>query len=253
MSLDSRFSWIDLKDSEQVSWAVSYLIGKGIIEGSTTIRSQPQSTLHSFIEQISTAIQHSDSTELLIRKMKTAWSQKKNRSHLRGKKGYTFVMSSSIGDKLKRLSGKTPVNQALEMLIDDIDSFRKGLKKEHDELMEKRQGENKSPFTASKNSKAQIDKLTAIQNAEEKLIKDLLFQNLKKETLLRKNNITDEYLTEDEISFITKSMDKSIDFYKKSIESEIGVNAFLSQFANGNIAIFKSDAKTLSSNLNTEK
>ena len=55
---------------------------------------------------------------LIMKKMKTAWNQKENRSKNKGRKAYSFVMDTKIAAKLKEISGDYPLYQTLEYLIE---------------------------------------------------------------------------------------------------------------------------------------
>ena len=235
MLLISKFSWLDLNNEEQVKWAISYLIRTGHITG--YIQDFNFTVLQDFFKKITNSYTD-DKIELLVRKMKTAWSQKKTRSHVRGKKAYSFIMHTSIGDILKRLSGKSPVNQTLEELIKDANAFKQALRKEHDEQMSKNRAALNSSFTGSKKSNAEISKLKAIKKAEERLILNLIFDKLKYEMLLQKADIDkDSVLSTEDQTLINQKRKDLIDYYKREIESALGIDAFHAVLATGDIDI----------------
>lgn len=235
MSFPSKFSWIDSNNAEQVKWAISYLIRTGHIKGH--IQNFNSMVLEECLNKIANNYLD-DKIELLVRKMKTAWSQKKTRSHLRGKKAYSFIMHTSIGDKLKRLSGKYPVNQTLEELINNADTFRQTLKKEFDEQISKNKAALNSSFTGSKKSNAEISKLKAIKKVEEQLILNLIFDKLKYEMLLEKADIDkDSILSTEEQVLINQKRKDLIEYYKREIESTLGITAFQAILATGDVDI----------------
>lgn len=119
MSNNDWLEWIDLKNTIQCEWATQY------IRKNTSnpwdlppILSKENICLYN---NYLTNNYFRDFEELssLIKHMKDAWRQKKHRSAKNDKKSYSFMMSESIHNKLKKISAdrKTTITDTLEEII----------------------------------------------------------------------------------------------------------------------------------------
>lgn len=116
------FKWLCHKDVNQCEWAWNYLINSKeyaiptwFIPTPTNHTQMHDATIVAF-DVWKTAV---DTKKLFMLKMKKAWSQKKHRDSMVGKKAYSIVMSDSVKDKLDNLAtihGKKK-NEVVEWLI----------------------------------------------------------------------------------------------------------------------------------------
>lgn len=109
-------SWLGRNNSAQQIWAVKYLGKKNWFSRG---RRFDESNYDYFVAHIR---QSPDVLERIedLRKMKRAWSQKKKRDKKAGEtKSYSFIMSKSIGPKLRYLKRKQgePAYKILEKII----------------------------------------------------------------------------------------------------------------------------------------
>ena len=113
-----KFEWLDKKDQSQCDWAWKYLYERGI----TLNFLFPANFSDKYgmgIASFDICNAHPDTKKLFIVNMKRAWSQKKHRDSLEGKKAYNIVMDVKIKSKLDKLAkdnGKK-INETLEWLI----------------------------------------------------------------------------------------------------------------------------------------
>lgn len=130
---DQWAKWCKVTDSKQLEWAVSYLVKKGRLPS-------PNGMSHWHLAQTINALatQNLADAQLLIKEMKAAWSQKKNRDKNNGRKGYSFIMSTGIQSMLGQLakSSKTSINVALEDMILDVAQFKEQLQNEQRKKIE---------------------------------------------------------------------------------------------------------------------
>ena len=115
MSNVSLLDWINIDDSSQCEWAKNYLFKKGYV-----IKAD---TYEHFFHEINIALH--DKAQInpknvltLISLMKSGWRAEKHRKSL-NKRSYSFVMSKEAGKQLKKLAGKMPLNQTLELIINN--------------------------------------------------------------------------------------------------------------------------------------
>ncbi|MEH6595680.1 MAG: hypothetical protein V7736_09065 [Colwellia polaris] len=117
------FHWLDNKNNIQCEWASNYLVNdteykvpNWFLPKPTTPQQMYDSTIAAF--DIWNA--HPDSKKLLIVKMKKAWSQKKHRDSMEGKKAYNFVLHTDAKTKLDAIAKDYGLkkNQCLEQLIE---------------------------------------------------------------------------------------------------------------------------------------
>lgn len=117
-----RFSWLDPKNSDQAEWAWSYLQNNS----HTTIPLwyiptplTPKEACFSTITAFDIWDAPTDTKMLFMIKMKKAWSQKKHRDKMDGKKPVSIVMSTESKYKLDKLADKLGKkrNETIEWLI----------------------------------------------------------------------------------------------------------------------------------------
>jgi len=107
--------WLSKSNDAQQSWAINYLGEKGwFLRG----RRPDESSYDYLVTHIR------DAPEVLakkddLRKLKRAWSQKKKRDEKGPRKTYSFMMSKSIGPKLRQLAKdrNEPAYKALEAVV----------------------------------------------------------------------------------------------------------------------------------------
>ncbi len=117
------FHWLDNKNHIQCEWASNYLVNdteykvpNWFLPKPTT----PQQMYDFTIAAFDIWGAHPDSKKLLIIKMKKAWSQKKHRDNMEGKRAYNFVLHDGAKDKLNAIAKVYGLkkNQCLEQLIE---------------------------------------------------------------------------------------------------------------------------------------
>ncbi|MCQ3000713.1 hypothetical protein NLO98_13215 [Pseudomonas syringae] len=115
---DIIIAWLNLLDQEQPRWAIDYLIAKGVIASKIRLCS-PRDTLIEWSE----SIRNTPFNELLIKKMKAAWRQKRYRDGLVKKKSYSFILDMKVKDQLDGLARrhKKTISETLEDLINQAD------------------------------------------------------------------------------------------------------------------------------------
>lgn len=108
-------SWIDRNVPTQCEWAVNYLTNHGFGQ----IERVDSRIFLALAEEDLRKYKYSkpDTITLLIKKMRAAWNAKKNRDKSRGRKAYSYVMSTDIEKKLRLLAGKNLINTTLEDII----------------------------------------------------------------------------------------------------------------------------------------
>ncbi len=118
------FSWLDNKELLQCEWAYKYLLNDDeyniptwFLPLPTTCQQYYDTTIAAFDIWGAT---HPDSKRLFIIKMKKAWSQKKHRDNMVGKKAYNFVLRDNVKDMLDAIAENSGLkkNQCLEKIIE---------------------------------------------------------------------------------------------------------------------------------------
>lgn len=119
LNFEKAFRWLNSKDSAQCDWAHNYV--------------KKRITIESHIDPIGTSEKYSaalavfdswsaplDSKKLFLLDIRRAWSQKKHREKLSGKKPYNFIMNKGLAKKLDVLSKKLDLskNELVEKLIE---------------------------------------------------------------------------------------------------------------------------------------
>lgn len=107
--------WLGRSNAAQQSWAIDYLGEKGwFLRG----RRHDESCYDYLVTHIRNAPE-TLANEDDLRKMKRAWSQKKKRDEKGPRKSYSFMMSKSIGPKLRQLAKarNEPAYKALEAVV----------------------------------------------------------------------------------------------------------------------------------------
>lgn len=117
-------SWLGKNNVDQQDWAIIYLGKKGwFLRG----RRLDESKYDYLVSHIRDAQEVRDNEDDL-RKMKRAWTQKKTRDDKKGRtKSYSFIMSESVGPKLKYLKRDQgrPAYQIIETLVSDYHQERR--------------------------------------------------------------------------------------------------------------------------------
>ncbi|WP_019613664.1 hypothetical protein [Psychromonas ossibalaenae] len=117
-----RFIWLDNKNAKQCEWAWDYLsknkdlnIPHWFIPVPTTAQQMYDATITAF----DTFSAHIDTKKMFMIKMKKAWSQKKHRDSMEGKKAYNFVLKNEVKEKLDKLAKANGLkkNEYLEQII----------------------------------------------------------------------------------------------------------------------------------------
>jgi hypothetical protein len=107
--------WLGRSNAAQQSWAINYLREKGWFLRGRGPSEPSYDYLVAHIRDAPEALKKEDD----LRKMKRAWSQKKKRDEQGPRKSYSFIMSKSIGPKLRQLAKERnePAYKALEAVI----------------------------------------------------------------------------------------------------------------------------------------
>lgn len=111
--------WLGKNNADQQEWAITYLGKKRWFDRD---RRLDELSYDFLVTHIRNAPEGAKS-ENDLRKMKRAWTQKKKRDDKRGPtKSYSFIMSKSVGLKLKYLKKRRgePAYQIVEMLVSDF-------------------------------------------------------------------------------------------------------------------------------------
>ncbi len=118
---DKQFKWLNSSNHAQAEWSWKYLQNYSKVNLTEDIQftGRDQDLHWATLAAIDLWDASVDSKELFIIKMKKAWSQKKHRDGLKGKKAYNFVLSNTIKNKLNRLAkhNDSKLNETLEKLI----------------------------------------------------------------------------------------------------------------------------------------
>lgn len=118
-------SWIDPRNTKQISWAIEYLRKKNDLVTTTAIPLDLSENLDKYITLIITfdnyVFSNNDARTLFFEKMKKSWSQQKFRAEGKTKKNYHLPLTKNSKDKLEKLSELMNMkeNQVLEELIDE--------------------------------------------------------------------------------------------------------------------------------------
>lgn len=111
-------SWLGKNNADQQKWAITYLGKKGWFDRGRRFDESNYDFVVTHIRNAPELLKNEDD----LRKMKRAWTQKRKRDDKKGRtKSYSFIMSESVGPKLKYLK-KTrgePAYQIVEMLVFD--------------------------------------------------------------------------------------------------------------------------------------
>lgn len=111
--------WLGRNNADQQKWAITYLGKKGWFHRARHLDESNYDFLLTHIRNAPEVLKSKDD----LRKMKRAWTQKKKRDDKKGPtKSYSFIMSKSVGEKLKYLKKKRdePVYQIVETLVSDF-------------------------------------------------------------------------------------------------------------------------------------
>ncbi|ARM84760.1 hypothetical protein MARSALSMR5_02709 [Marinobacter salarius] len=111
-------SWLGKNSADQQKWAITYLGKKGWFDRGRRVDESNYDFLVTHIRNAPDLLKNEND----IRKMKGAWTQKKKRDDKKGAtKSYSFIMSESVGPKLKYLKKKRgePAYKIVETLVSD--------------------------------------------------------------------------------------------------------------------------------------
>lgn len=116
------FLWLDNEDTKQCEWASKYLANSKEYQIPTWFIPTPTTSQQMFDATIAAFDiwpAHPDTKKMFIVKMKKAWSQKKHRDSMEGKKAYNFVLKIEVKEKLDKLSKAYGLkkNEYLEQVI----------------------------------------------------------------------------------------------------------------------------------------
>lgn len=220
--------WLNPEDRTQYRWAVSYLISNGFGEPG---RVKPSTYLENIeqelIDRADLNPDSLDSTLSFIKRMRAAWNAKKNRDTSRGRKAYSYVMSTDIEHKIRELAGKRPINETLEKIIDreyqhfknDRKAFQLDLRtqRDHRERLQYKIDELTSHL---ENFKDQLEAEKAARKIMAETIKDLYLKIATQEIILRHANITKIDLTLDEQTEAITNQETRFDFFNRSLHAE---------------------------------
>jgi len=111
-------SWLRKNNADQQKWAIKYLGGKGWFDRARRSDESNYDFLVTHIRNVPELLKNEED----LRKMKRAWTQKQKRDDKKGMtKSYSFIMSKSVGPKLKYLKRKRgePAYKIVETLVSD--------------------------------------------------------------------------------------------------------------------------------------
>lgn len=116
------FKWLSVESDDQVDWAWDYLSNVTSGFGKLTDQHTPitqAEKYESILSIFDTWTNGSAERRELLRRLKQAWSQKKYRSALDGRKSATYVLENKAIEKLKKMAKSRNVNihQMLEHCI----------------------------------------------------------------------------------------------------------------------------------------
>lgn len=119
-TFDKSFTWLDIKNENQCDWALAYMKRRITIEPHIS----PVSVSEKFCSALAIFDYWNaplDTKKLFLLDIRRAWSQKKHREKLEGKKPYNFIMKKNLAKKLDLLSEKmsSNKNELVEKLIED--------------------------------------------------------------------------------------------------------------------------------------
>ncbi len=221
--------WIDQQDRNQCEWAINYLVAHQF--------AQPgRASYPIYFEDIENELSRwadlgTDSREaaaLFIKKMRAAWNAKKNRSKSRGRKAYSYVMSTDIENKMRKLAGSNPINVTLEGIIDreyqlyvnNHKLFQLNLRNEKDNR-ERLQLQIDYINSQLDNANFQIEVERETNKKVIATIKDLYLKLATQEIRLRNATDISTELSDTEQVEAMKTQESKIEFFTLSLRSEI--------------------------------
>ena len=118
-NFEKSFKWLDRKNPVQCDWAYTYIKKRVIFKPYIDPISTPEKYCAS-IALFDAWPAITDSKKLLLLDIRRAWSQKKHRDKLVGKKPYNFIMNKGLTKKLDVLSKKYDLskNEIVEKIIE---------------------------------------------------------------------------------------------------------------------------------------
>lgn len=169
--ISTDIDWLNFKDTNEVHWAIQYLLKSNTPNSSWLTRVKPSEFsqhLQSYLRSITQT--HTLENKNLLRKMKAAKSQRDNRKKRKraSQKAYSFVMSVNIQSKLKKLAGQRTFSEVVEKLIIDAIDNENNLKQEQKVIKESLPN---NPL------KERIKKLESVENQLKYIIYRLLKEN----------------------------------------------------------------------------
>ena len=221
------FDWIDLKDQNQCEWAKRYLVKNQFsIDSHKPLDTQIETIIGNFNIRYRSA----EHATLIMKKMKTAWNQKENRSKNKGRKAYSFVMDTKIAAKLKEISGDYPLYQTLEYLIEQGCVLNKNeailleIEEQQKKLDSTSEKADQLLRASEKRLNAQLNSQKEIVKSQFKILKSLLLKNCTNEILIERHALTDKLLSDDEQKLALKKTDEQFEFYEKTIKAEVEIS-----------------------------
>lgn len=221
--------WIDQQDRNQCEWAVNYLVAHQFaLPGSSTFAMYFDGIEYELSRRAAMSPDSRDAAVSLIKKMRAAWNAKKNRSKSRGRKAYSYVMSTDIEKKMRKLAGSNPINLTLEGIIDreyqlyvsDQKVFQLNLRNEKDNR-ERLQLQIDYINSQLDIAKFQIEVERETNKKVIATIKDLYLKLATQEIRLRNATDISTELTDTEQAEALKTQESKFEFFTRSLRSEI--------------------------------
>lgn len=221
--------WIDQQDHSQCEWAVKYLVAHQFAPpGRTSYPIYFDGIENELSRKAAMNTDSRDAAALFIKKMRAAWNAKKNRSKSRGRKAYSYVMRTDIENKMRKLAGSNSINVTLEGIIDreyqlyvsDQKVFQINLRnaKDNRDRLQKQIEHLNNQF---EDAKFQIEAEREANKIMMDTIKDLYLKLATQEIMLRNAKMVTKELTETEEIEALKTQDSKINFFTRSLKSEI--------------------------------
>lgn len=229
----NTFDWIDSNNEKELNWAVKYLIKSNVLI------LHPDSYINFSPQQILACLQNDPAwwdkpeTQLVIKKMRAAKSQRDNRNkqRLEKNKAYCFMMSVDIDSKLKALAGKRFIKQTLEDLINDAALFKKNLKAEMTASI-------KQPkMRYDYNDDQKIRKLEIIKLHQEKTLDELLKELCTLEHIIEKLSEKPLILEDDRKLIASKYENRKKEINKK-LKQELGIFKLSFKYVQADVSVY---------------
>ncbi|MCL1062600.1 hypothetical protein MK852_10685 [Shewanella benthica] len=111
-------TWLSAANTIQTDWAWNYLLSEQMINDMLKPLNDVE-RYNAIVVTLDSWLRHPAEKELFVLRMKKAWSQKKHRDGLVGKKAYNITMSNDVQGMLEELAERSDskINKTLEKLI----------------------------------------------------------------------------------------------------------------------------------------